>query len=121
MDMVTRALVVLAWLSSSQVAAGVAGVGAGLGLVVPVAVLLSSALVPLLGAGGRFLPVVLTVTSAWLLAAQTWGEGWASILVASSAAMVVWLARGSGRRARPAFYDKYDTNTFISRTRPDMN
>ncbi|WP_431928450.1 hypothetical protein [Nonomuraea jabiensis] len=91
METVARVLVVLAWLSSSQVAAGVAGVGSELGLVVPAAVLLSSALVPCLQVGARPVPVVLTVTSAWLLAAWTWGEGWASVLVASSAAVMVWL------------------------------
>ncbi|MEV1168857.1 hypothetical protein [Nonomuraea sp. NPDC049784] len=99
METVARVLVVLAWLSSSQVAAGVAGVSGELGLVVPVAVLLSSALVPFLQMGARPVPVVLTVTSAWLLAARTWGEGWASTLVASAAGIVVWLTwDGSGMR-----------------------
>ncbi|MER7363239.1 hypothetical protein [Nonomuraea wenchangensis] len=62
-----------------------------LALVLPAAALLSSALVPLLTVGARLLPVALTVASSWLLAALTWGEGWASALVGSALMLVAWL------------------------------
>ncbi|TMR99476.1 hypothetical protein [Nonomuraea basaltis] len=91
-----RLLIMLAWLCSSQAAARAVGVSADLAVVVPAVVLLSSALVPLLEIGARLLPVAATVTSAWLLAALTWGEGRASALVASALALVLWLSREGG-------------------------
>ena len=91
MGTVARLLIMLAWLCSWRAAAGPAGVGSDLALVVPAVALLSSALVPLLTVGARLLSVAVTVTSSWLLAALTWGEGWASALVGSALALVVWL------------------------------
>jgi hypothetical protein len=88
---VARSLIMLAWFCSWRAAAGATGVGPDLALVLPAAALLSSALVPLLTVGARLLPVALTVTSSWLLAALTWGEGWASALLGSALVLVAWL------------------------------
>ncbi|GAB2918973.1 hypothetical protein GCM10027203_18360 [Nonomuraea fastidiosa] len=97
MGVVVRSLLVAGWVLSWKAGAALMGVSADLAWVVPVAVLLASALVLVLDVGGRVVPVVLTVSSAWLLAVLTWGVGWASALVASSASMVVWLTREDRR------------------------
>ncbi|MEV6154878.1 hypothetical protein AB0L53_31515 [Nonomuraea sp. NPDC052129] len=99
MGAMARLLVMVAWLCSSQAAARVVGVSTDLGVVVPAVVLVSSALVPLMEVGARLLPVAATVTASWLLAALTWGEGWASALVASALALMLWLSRESGGQA----------------------
>lgn len=91
MGVAARSLIMLAWFCSWRAAAGAVGVTPDLALVLPAAALLSSALVPLLTVGARLLPVTLTVTSSWLLAALTWGEGWASALVGSALVLVAWL------------------------------
>ncbi|WP_336214886.1 hypothetical protein [Nonomuraea sp. LPB2021202275-12-8] len=91
MGAMARLLIMLAWLCLSQAAARVVGVTADLGAVVPAVVLLSSALVPLMEVGARLLPVAATVTASWSLAAQTWGVGWASALMGSALALVVFV------------------------------
>lgn len=80
-----RLALVTMWLAWSQALGALAGVERlDLLVAVPVAVLATAGLVPLVVIGARAIAVALTISSVWLLAVTTWGLVGGSLLLATA-------------------------------------
>ncbi|MFI9553762.1 hypothetical protein [Nonomuraea endophytica] len=93
MIVLVRFTLVTLWLAWAQVLGVLAGVERlDLLLAIPLAVLVTAGLIPLVPIGARAIAVALTISLTWLLAATTWGLVGGSVLLATACALTATTA-----------------------------